>query len=209
MTRPPIRLLALALLLIGAIAAPVAGAHGRAITRTKVVTVTPVDATGALLPGYHVVERYAKGSCEIGSDVLAGAYRCFDRHFVADPCWPTGRFGSANVVCLKAPWSKRLLGLVRPTGVGAIRRHYPPVGLGLMLADGTHCDVIETGSSIVASQRIDYGCSASDALIGEPKRTDGLWTITKVRYSSAAKKTVVVGRVRIAIFYQGSGIVWK
>src|SRR5262245_34027651 len=79
---------------------------------TRVLRTSPVDAAGALRPGYRVVIR-ARGSCFTTSTVHGRAFRCFRGNLIQDPCW---RQPGSRVACLIRPWSTRVtqLGLTSP-----------------------------------------------------------------------------------------------
>src|SRR5262245_65358955 len=58
----------------------------RAPAPTQVLRTSPVDATGALRPGYRVVNR-ARGRCFTTSTVHGRAFRCLRGNLIQDPCW--------------------------------------------------------------------------------------------------------------------------
>ena len=64
---------------------------------TKVLTISPVDDSGHLMPGYRVVKRQPGAKCTPHSTFTGNAYKCVS-HFTYDPCWLTG--DPAFVACV-------------------------------------------------------------------------------------------------------------
>jgi hypothetical protein len=52
-------------------------ASATATTGTHIIKISPVTSSDTLKPGYTVVQTHYNGTCEAGSDVMAGVYRCF------------------------------------------------------------------------------------------------------------------------------------
>src|SRR5690242_21465352 len=86
-----------------------------AAPRTRVVRVSPVDASGRLRAGYRVAHT-ARATCQPGSEAVPAAYRCFgDDNLIRDPCWRTG---AHSAICLPAPWARTVTRLRVHGGFG-------------------------------------------------------------------------------------------
>ena len=95
------------LTLVGVLALPMTRSADADPGATQVVNVVAVDAHGAPVNGYHVVNRQASPNLSgcwgpspaaVGTDV----YTCQPRQAAAEVCWPA----RATVLCLIEPWSK-------------------------------------------------------------------------------------------------------
>jgi hypothetical protein len=206
------RLIAPLVLLLALVAVPSAASantHRDTAAKTKVVTITPVSATGVRKPDYTVVAHRAKGQCEAGSDTIPGAYRCFTGNLVVDPCWPVAT-KQGSVLCTYAPWSKQLFEIIRPGTLGPTPKTLPAAALGMQLADGTRCEIVDGAGTTYRGHPIRYACNGGNSgLVGQPARTSGLWTILRVHYVTKQNAFVSQGTARVAIFYQGRAIHWK
>src|SRR5262245_55690728 len=133
---------------------------------TRVLRTSPVDAAGALRPGYRVVHR-ARGSCFTTSTVHGRAFRCFRGNLIQDPCW---RQPGRRVACLLRPWSTRVT-VLRLTST--LPRTQPGRGgrlWGLRVAGGVgrRCLFAQGATGVVRGHRLSYDCGGGWWLLGEP-----------------------------------------
>jgi hypothetical protein len=205
-----VRTLMLVLALFVPLALRTTAANSAPKRTTKVVVVVPVTPAGDLQTGYRITKRFATGHCLDGSDTVRGAYRCFAANYVLDPCWPTTVSGSTSVVCTTAPWSKKLAEIRRPGSLGPSTGGLPPSPLGIQLTDGTHCVIGDGALSVYRGRVVRWACGrGGDGLLGQPTRSNGLWTIPRVHYDAKARKFVLGPLGRVAVFYEGKAFPWR
>ena len=146
---------------------------------TTVHRVTPLTKQGHLRGRYEVARR-AKGYCWTTSFVHGRLYRCFRGNLIQDPCWKLS--GRPSVVCLGVPWSTSVtrLKLTRrlpPTAAYGGRiwglRRLDGVGGGCLASSGT--------GELIGSRPVTYYCHRGWVLVGNPDRTDPLWTIATAK----------------------------
>jgi hypothetical protein len=146
---------------------------------TKILIVSPRDATGGPRPGLHVVQELHGGECTPGgSQQVVGAFRCMSGDGVADPCWSTPATGASAVLCLVEPWSDDayridgVTGLDGPAGdVGG--DDGPP--WGVELATGARCELLTGAHSVLAGRAIDYSCSDGHVVLRDLDRSHPVW----------------------------------
>jgi hypothetical protein len=171
-----------ALLAGPASAAPRSGA-AHAVTKTRVVRVRPVDATGHLRAGYTITHRHGGASCQLGSEATGTAYRCFAGNEILDPCWVQAGKNRSHVICLLLPWSHQVSRLHVTKGYDnqgpASPAHRP---WGLRLTNGTRCAGVQGASGTVHGRPITFFCLHSRLmLLGEANRSRPLWRIHTAR----------------------------
>jgi hypothetical protein len=139
---------------------------------TKVVYVAPVDAQGHQLPSVTVLVA-TKGSCEAGSDSVAGpVYRCFnDDNNILDPCWAArGLFQEKHdrsVLCMDYPWAPYVVQLDTrglPPSTQAVPKSlsFP---WGVQLANGEKCLAAQGAHDNYQGRVVDYFCGRSFRLV--------------------------------------------
>jgi len=160
----------------------VPGSAPAAPSETVVVMVSPVDANGHLLPGYHVVKHQRGAKCTPHSIFTGNAYKCVT-HNTWDPCWVTGNH--TFVDCLPSPYSHRVIrlrvtrGYHNKGGLGQPKK----LPWGLLLANGVKTTVIPGDFGEVQGMRINYSYSSAfkTVLYGPPDKSESLWRIRKAR----------------------------
>jgi len=185
--RLPLVLAALALAL--AMPGSTAGAAGRVASQatavTTVVHVRPLDASGHLLPGYHVAHRFGRTSCFLGGIADTAAYRCFaGNNDIFDPCWresPT----SSYVDCLVTPWRHDVARLHASKGIDdSLGAAHNRQLWALQLRNGLRCVGSQGASGAVEGQGISFFCRhSSTVLVGTVDRSKASWSIRVARTS--------------------------
>ena len=165
---------------------------------TAVVAYTPFAADGTLRPALHATAG-SGARCETGSFVVAAgdAYRCFVGLATHDPCY-LDRLASVEgrsvVVCVRDPWSRRVLRLsVQGAPDGADRAGPEALPWALRMASGRRCVVVTGASPVVRGRRLNYRCRGGRYLFGRPDRRAAVWTIRQARTPGGA------GMRRVAI----------
>jgi hypothetical protein len=175
-----------------------APAAAAAATRTHVVRVSPVNASGQLRAGYRVTDR-ARASCQPGSEAVPSLYRCFgDDSLIRDPCWQTG---AHSAICLTAPWRHTVSRLAVHGGFGTPLAGGSSLPWGLRLRDGERCVLLQGATELVQGKRVNYGCSRTSFLLGRPDRRDAAWRIQRVRLRGG--HFMAGSRATIATAYYG------
>jgi hypothetical protein len=144
-------------------------------TATKVVYVAPVDRRGRPAAS-DIVTETVTGSCEEGSDVVAGpVYRCLanpgpaDRHGgIADPCMAAvyDEKPTRTVLCMLDPWSRDVVkivtrGLPKSPGPFAPGLTDP---LGVRLTTGQDCLAAQGAHDEYRGRAVDYYCTGHPTL---------------------------------------------
>jgi hypothetical protein len=175
-----------------------APAGAAAAAPTRVVRVSPVDASGDLRPGYRVA-HHARAACQPGSEAVPSAYRCFgDDNLIRDPCWRTS---AHSAVCLLAPWAHTVTRLRVHGGFGAPLTGLTAVPWGLRLRNGERCLLLQGASEVVNGKRVSYACGRTSLLLGLPDRRRPAWRIQRARSHGSR---IVAGReATIATAYFG------
>jgi hypothetical protein len=156
----------------------VAGACGPAFATapsapaTSVVHLSPVDAQGALAPGFTIRHRFGDANCESGSPTVGKAYECFTPQSgqgVFDSCWVQA--DHHFVLCLVEPWLHRVARLHVTRGYGKgpgfHRVHLP---WGVRIGHRIRCQVILAPTDTTRGHRVDYGCNHKEVLAGRIHR---------------------------------------
>ena len=171
---------------------------------TRTITINPVTAGDRLSPGYRVTQTFHGGTCEAGSDVLSGVYRCFARNYVIDPCWPDHSAAPKPLVdCVLEPWSHAVtrIYLTHPLAAspGGPRQIW-----GLALDDGQRCLALQGAHSGFGGGRyvVNFGCTSSLGLVNEPDRSRRSWTIREARVRGT--REILGPAVAIATVWYGS-----
>jgi hypothetical protein len=120
---------------------------------------------------------------DVHESVRSDAWRCGPTQGFYDPCFSNG--GSATpryVVCPAAPWSKRvvLVRLSKPLPWLSGNPTKDPLDSspwGIVTATRKRCQLIATGTSLIAGMRISYYCARGGYLVGEPRRATQTWRI--------------------------------
>jgi hypothetical protein len=154
-----------------------ATAAGSAKSPTDVRTVSPLDTSNRLAPGYRITRRYTDANCEIGSPTVGKAYQCFTPQApqgIFDACWVQA--DKKFVVCLVRPWQHNVARLHVTRGYGDsggfLTVHEP---WGVRLASGPRCLVILGPVHSAGGRRITYGCSHKIVLAGHILHHSSTW----------------------------------
>jgi hypothetical protein len=174
-----VRLSAVLLASLTALAMPAASAAAAQRAATLVMRVSPVTSTGELKSGYTVAHRYSGARCQSDSSVTGSAYRCFSSQApdgVYDPCWVTQT--SDNVVCIGRPWARRVVQLAVTQGyddTDPMRTSATP--WGAQLTDGNRC-LFQPGSvHSINGRPLRYYCHHHVVLAGQFDRSHRQWQI--------------------------------
>jgi hypothetical protein len=142
---------------------------------TRTVKLSPVTASDTLKPGYKVVATHYGGTCEPGSDIMAGVYRCFSGNGVYDPCWAELM---TRVGCLFEPWSHSV---VRIQTTAALE--FSPPGRfyiwGVQLTTGQRCVAAQGAHDRFHQHIVNYYCGnrLQLVLLDQPNEHRSQWTI--------------------------------
>lgn len=155
----------------------------KAPRRTEVVRVSPFGGSGSLRAGYEIAGT-KDGSCDLPSEIVAGAFRCFSGDSIDDACWRDDS-QEDRALCLRSPTSKRAFAINtrRPLRSPPATGHFPP--WHLVLSSGEDCTFITGAGSTSGDKRVNYQCKAGSGglnLVGTPTRyADHLWRIGAAR----------------------------
>jgi hypothetical protein len=114
---------------------------------TSVRTVSPVDGSGQLKPGYRVTRHFGHATCQSGSYMTGTADRCTtpeSRGVVLDPCWPTS--SAQTFVCQGKPWEHKVVELeVTQPPSGGPGQHHQGLPWGMRIGARVRC-LLDPGS---------------------------------------------------------------
>jgi hypothetical protein len=171
--------LSLLCLVLMTAAPPAASASQRVAarsTRTVTTNVRPVDAKGALNPGYSVRTTQNGGDCWTESIDVSDAYRCAAGNYISDPCWAESG-GDLRVVCLAAPWDHRVLRMNLAFALPKLSSFASPAW-GIELTSGNQCVFLTGATGAVDGERINYGCTKNNVVLtGRVGRRHEPWRI--------------------------------
>jgi hypothetical protein len=139
---------------------------------TTVDHLSPVDAQGALAPGFTIRHRFGDANCESGSPTVGRAYECFTPQSgqgVFNSCWVQA--DHHFVLCLVEPWLHRVARLHVTRGYGKgpgfHRVHLP---WGVRIGNRIRCQVILAPTDTTRGRRVDYSCNHKEVLAGRINR---------------------------------------
>ena len=159
-----------------AVAALMLAAAPAATARTRVVRYTPFSADGSIKPRLATVSR--SGSCRLDSRFVLreDAWRCRTGAVRRDPCFDNPVVED-QVVCVKAPWSRRVV--VIDTPLDDTDRAYRTSSRPWALKVGRHRCLVKPGSRRRArGHRLTYSCGRGGPfLFGRPNRRRRTWRI--------------------------------
>jgi hypothetical protein len=147
-----------------------------ASARTRVIRYTPFTSDGAIKPRLKTVAR--SGSCRLDSRLVLRdeAWRCRTGRVRRDPCFDHPVIED-EVVCVKAPWSRRAA--VIDTPLDDSDRAYRSSSRPWALKVGRRRCLFKPGSRRkVHGRRLNYVCGRRGPfLFGSPNRRRRTWTI--------------------------------
>jgi hypothetical protein len=169
-------------------------APGAASAATKVMSYSPFAADGTLRPGLRATAAFG-GTCDTGSFVVAGAFRCSAGTVIRDPCYLDAAQSTAQrtvVVCAADPWSSAVVRL-RLTQAPKADHGAPPGGppWALTLASGRRCVFASGATSVVAGRRLSYVCGRARVLFGRPDDSAPTWRIRQATSAGGAHRRTV------------------
>jgi serine/threonine protein kinase len=166
-------------------------------TATKIFN--PVNTSGALAVS---VTKTQRGNCWTTSETAArtDAYRCMSGNNIYDPCFTAVQPGQA--LCpVDGPWSNSGVLLTHSGPVAGLTPNKDEGTRGppwaIQLGDGTNCLAISGATSLIAGQRLGYGCSGGVGLYGEVQRKGSVWMIY---VGTAHSATLAVKPIAVAWF---------
>ncbi|MGN6472797.1 MAG: hypothetical protein ACTHK4_03985 [Mycobacteriales bacterium] len=163
-----------ALLIFGFVTVP---AHAASGPSTSVRTVSPVDSSGALKPGYTVTRHEAHGTCQSGSYMTGTADRCStpaSGSVVMDPCWPTS--DSKTFVCQAKPWQNNVNELRVPhPASGGPGPHHQGLPWGMRIGARVRC-LLDPGSvERINGHPLLFHCTRHRDVYGPLRRSSARW----------------------------------
>lgn len=170
--------------------------------RTRVVRINPFNADGDLGRSYRITLR-RQGECPQPSFRAVGAYRCFARNGVFEPCFPDPAAPDDEVVCLRSPYDKGALRifLTESPDTRPSRGRLAP--WAMTLTSGRRCVFIGGATDVIGGKRLNYFCTNRAALLGTPRKNSRRrWRIGAAR---PTRQGYVRGKtVRVRVAYYGA-----
>jgi hypothetical protein len=175
-----LRALAVPMVALAMVDAPVAGADPPA---TEVITAVPVGPDGAPINGYQVTPPAGNlpdvTDCSMPSPsaVVADVYYCTPSTADADTCWPSA---TESLLCVDDPWDQHLHRVNYGSPLPYVQPTATPDPFAVVLDDGTRCRLRNGGGW---GGRDDgyvgmYGCGAANsnlAILWLPSQGIGSW----------------------------------
>jgi hypothetical protein len=144
---------------------------------TSVRTVSPVDGSGALKPGYTVTRHESDATCQSGSYMTGTADRCSTPSsgaVVLDPCWPTST--QNTFVCQAKPWVREVeeLRASQPAS-GGPGPHHQSLPWGMRIGSHVRC-LLDPGSvQRVNGHPLLFHCNRHRDVYGPLRRGSAQW----------------------------------
>lgn len=159
-------------------AAPARAGGGSALSVVPATTVIVFHPKGS-------TRMFVSGSCDMGESVAldrADAWRCIVGNVIYDPCFSAAPHAT-SVICGATP--------SKPIGITvklpkALPTHAPAHGGQawiVRLGDGSTCEFLTGATFGVGGQRVNYGCSDKNYLVGDPIH-GRVWLAVKAQISS-------------------------
>jgi hypothetical protein len=149
----------------------------RSTPTTDVVHLSPVDAQGALAPGFTIRHRFGDANCSSGSPTVGKAYECFTPQSgqgVFDSCWVQA--DHHFVLCLVEPWQHKVARLHVTRGYGkGPGFHQVHLPWGVRIGNRIHCGVILAPTDTTRGHYVDYSCNHKEVLAGPINRHGATW----------------------------------
>jgi hypothetical protein len=169
-------------------------------------TVSPVDGSGALKPGYKITRQFSHGNCQTGSYMTGTADRCAtpaSRAVVLDPCWPTSTVNS--FVCQAEPWQRDVVQLqTQQPASGGPGQHHQGLPWGMQIEGRVHC-LLDPGSvRRLNGHPLLFHCAHHRDVFGL-RRTGSHWTAHVYRSGAGTSSGYrPLGWQRVAIAWYGA-----
>jgi hypothetical protein len=158
-----------AVVLLALVGAPSASA------RTRVIRYTPFTTAGEVKSGLRTVTR--SGNCRLDSRLVLrdDGWRCRTGRVGRDPCFDNPVVED-EVVCVKAPWSRRAIVIDAPLDDSA--RVYPTGSRPWAVKVGRHRCLFKPRGRRARGRLLTYACGRRGPyLFGLPNRRRPTWTI--------------------------------
>ncbi len=157
----------------------------------------PVNPEGGLAVS---VTRTLHGNCFTTSIVASrpDAYRCMSGNAILDPCFmAVGRDAACPI---NGPWTN--MAVLLKNAVPSNGTPNRDLGTGgqpwaIQLAGGVNCEELSGATTLVAGQRLAYGCTGGAGLYGNVHRSGQVWTIYEGTSHSA---TLALKPISVAWF---------
>jgi hypothetical protein len=154
-----------------------AGAGG-VVPATKIVIFHPAGSS-----------RVVTGNCDMGESLAVDrtdAWRCIVGNEIYDPCFSLTAHAT-SVICDATP--------AKPVGFTVrlskpLPTHMPAQGKQawmLKLGDGTICGMLTGATGGVAGQRLNYGCTNHNYVLGNPQAQGKIWYAIEVKLPKQPK----------------------
>ncbi len=147
-----------------------------AATATKLYS--PENSDGGLAVS---ITRTVNGNCFTTSETAGrpDAYRCMAGNEILDPCFS---FNGNEAVCpVNGPWTNTALLLKNATLPNGVTPNQDTGTKGppwaIQLASGANCLEFSGATTLVAGQRLAYGCPGGIGLYGNVQRSGPTWMI--------------------------------
>jgi hypothetical protein len=130
-----------------------------------------------------------KGNCDMGESAAldrADAWRCAAGNIIYDPCF-SSKAHATSVICDASP--------LKPVGITLkLSKPLPTHAAAhgnqawfIKLGDGTNCSFLTGATGAVSEQRLNYGCTNQNYILGSPEQQGKLWFATEAKMVSAIK----------------------
>lgn len=137
----------------------------------------PVNSEGGLAVS---VTRTLRGNCFTTSIVASrpDAFRCMSGNAILDPCFMAE--GSDAACPINGPWTN--MAVLLKNAVPNSSAPNKDLGTGgqpwaIQLTNGANCQELSGATTLVAGQRLGYGCTGGAGLYGNVHRSGQVWTI--------------------------------
>lgn len=191
---------------LGVTAAGFAAMPAAEAATTRVVRLDPYAAEGSVAPGYRVAKTApGEAACDIRSYRAQDTYQCSGESSGSyQTCWVTPAEAEDEALCLTSPYSRRAtrLRLAEPPSEPPLRGRFAPWGMTLL--SGKRCTLIGGATTVIRGRRLNYGCSRTVFLLGEPRKSSSrMWRILGAKLTKSGPVAGKTARVKVA--YYGAG----
>ncbi|MFG3480106.1 serine/threonine-protein kinase [Streptomyces sp. NPDC047980] len=153
------------------------------VGRTQVTTIAPW-AVGGYPADDITVTGETVGSCWSSSEATMrlDSWRCIAEDQILDPCFAPDESPEHEALLCMGTQPNRMVRLTLTEPLPGNNFHIPGgpqvTPLLIILADGNACRTMTGATTVLAGERMIYGCEEGGHLYGEPDKSNALWTIS-------------------------------
>jgi predicted Ser/Thr protein kinase len=157
----------------------------------------PVNPAGGLAVS---VTRTLRGNCFTTSIVASrpDAFRCMSGNAILDPCFMA--LGRDAACPINGPWTNQAVLLKNAVPNSGTPNKDTGTGgqpWAIQLPDGTNCEELSGATTLVAGQRLGFGCTGGAGLYGNVHRSGAVWMIYE---GTAHSATLALKPIAVAWF---------